>query len=64
MFVLEMVLVSTTDNGGMRLTVLLLLLLAVVLIIAGGVIAMFTLMSKRKGISKNTDSAYLESERH
>lgn len=63
MFVLGMMLVSTADNGGMRLTLLLLLLLAVVLIIAGGVIALLTLMSKRKASNSNTNSAYLESKR-
>ncbi len=60
MFVLGIVLVSTANNGGRgtegtRLTILLLLLLAVALIIAGAVIALLTMMRKRRASDRYAD---------
>ncbi len=57
MFVLGTILGSIADNGNTRLMILVLLVLAIALIIVGGVIALMTLVNKRRASNRYADRA-------
>lgn len=63
MFVLGIMTLSAVNSGQARFILLLLVLLAVALILVGGIIALLTLLSRRKTYSSRSDSVRLESER-